>query len=34
MNADVARLCDAGEIERIVCEELAPAADAVEGLLS
>ena len=34
MNADVARLCDAGEIERIVCEELAPAADALEGLLS
>ena len=34
MNADVARLCDAGEIERIVCEELTPAADAVEGLLS
>lgn len=33
MNADVARLCDSGEIERIVCEELDPAADAVEKLL-
>lgn len=33
MNADVARLCDSGEIEKIVCDELAPAADAVEKLL-
>lgn len=33
MNADIARLCDAGEIERVVCEELAGAADAVEMLL-
>ncbi|MGI6265118.1 MAG: P-loop NTPase [Acutalibacteraceae bacterium] len=33
MNADIARLCDTGEIERVVCEELEPAADAVENLL-
>ena len=33
MNADVAALCDKGEIERIVCDELENAADAVEKLL-
>ena len=33
MNPDVARLCDEGEIERVVCEEMEPAADAVERLL-
>lgn len=33
MNSDVARLCDSGEIEKIVCDELASAADAVEALL-
>ena len=33
MNASIAQLCDQGEIERVVCEELAPAADAVEALL-
>jgi Mrp family chromosome partitioning ATPase len=33
MNADIARLCDAGEIERVVCDELNGAADAVEELL-
>jgi fructose/tagatose bisphosphate aldolase len=33
MDAQIAALCDAGEIERVVCDELAPAADAVEALL-
>lgn len=33
MNGDVARLCDEGEIERVVCDEMEPAADAVEALL-
>lgn len=33
MNPDVARLCDEGEIERVVCEEMDPAADAVDRLL-
>lgn len=33
MNADIARLCDSGEIERVVCEEMDPAVDAVEQLL-
>lgn len=33
MDASIAALCDAGEIERVVCDELAPAADAVEALL-
>ena len=33
VNADVAALCDRGEIERIVCEELDGAVDAVEALL-
>ena len=33
MDAEVARLCDAGEIERVVCEALEPAADAVEVML-
>lgn len=33
MNADIARLCDAGEIERVVCEELDPAANRIEKLL-
>lgn len=33
MNTDVAALCDKGEIERIVCDELESAVDAVEKLL-
>ena len=33
LNADIARLCDSGEIERVVCEEMDGAADAVEALL-
>ena len=33
MNGDVASLCDSGEIERIVCDEMEGAADAVEKLL-
>ena len=33
MDEQVARLCDSGEIERVICEELDGAADAVEGLL-
>lgn len=33
LNADIARLCDSGEIERVVCEEMEPAAACVEGLL-
>lgn len=33
INADIARLCDEGEIERVVCDEIAPAVDAVEALL-
>lgn len=33
MDAKVASLCDSGEIERVVCEELDTAADAVETLL-
>lgn len=33
MDAEIARLCDSGEIERAVCDEIAPAADAVETLL-
>ena len=33
LNADIARLCDSGEIERVVCEEMDPAVDAVEQLL-
>ena len=33
MNADIARLCDSGEIERVVCDELEPAVDAMEALL-
>ena len=33
MDANIAALCDSGEIERVVCDELAPAADAVEALL-
>jgi Mrp family chromosome partitioning ATPase len=34
MDAEIARLCDAGEIERVVCEEIASAVDAVEALLA
>ena len=34
MNADVAALCDKGEIERVVCNELTPAVDAIEVLLT
>ncbi len=34
MDAAVAALCDSGEIERVVCNELSGAADAVEGLLT
>ncbi|MBQ4618249.1 MAG: Mrp/NBP35 family ATP-binding protein [Clostridia bacterium] len=33
MDAKVAALCDSGEIERVLCEELDGAADAVEALL-
>lgn len=33
MDAEIARLCDSGEIERAVCDEIAPAVDAVENLL-
>lgn len=33
MDATIARLCDEGEIERAVCDEIAPAVDAVEALL-
>lgn len=33
MDAAIATLCDSGEIERVVCEELHPAVDAVEALL-
>lgn len=33
INPDIARLCDAGEIERVVCQELEPAVAALEGLL-
>ncbi len=33
MDAQVSRLCDEGEIERVVCDEIAPAVDAVEALL-
>ncbi len=33
MDASIAALCDSGEIERVVCEELTPAVDAVEALL-
>ncbi len=33
MDAKVASLCDSGEIERVLCEELDGAADAVEALL-
>lgn len=33
MDAQVARLCDEGEIERAVCDEISPAVDAVEVLL-
>ena len=33
MDAEIAKLCDSGEIERVVCDELSPAADAVEALL-
>ncbi len=29
----VSALCDSGEIERVVCDEIAPAVDAVEALL-
>jgi len=34
VNAEIARLCDEGEIERVVIDELDGAADAVEALLS
>lgn len=33
MNGDIAFLSDNGEIERVVCEEINPAVDAVEALL-
>ena len=33
MDASIAALCDSGEIERVVCDELSPAVDAVESLL-
>lgn len=33
MDAAVAALCDSGEIERVVCDALSPAVDALEQLL-
>lgn len=33
MDSHVATLCDSGEIERVLCDELAPAVDVVENLL-
>ncbi len=33
MDANISRLCDEGEIERAVCDEIDPAVDAVEALL-
>ena len=33
INPAVSTLCDSGEIERVVCDEIAPAVDAVEALL-
>ena len=33
IDTAVSRLCDEGEIERVVCDEIAPAVDAVEALL-
>ncbi len=33
IDASVSHLCDSGDIERVVCEEIAPAVDAVEALL-
>ena len=33
IDANISRLCDEGEIERAVCDEIAPAVDAVEALL-
>lgn len=33
IDPEVARLCDAGEIERVVCDEIAPATDAVAALI-
>ncbi len=33
IDPKVAELCDSGEIERVLCEELDPAVDAVEALL-
>lgn len=33
LDAGIAALCDSGEIERVVCDELTPAVDAVEALL-
>ena len=33
LDAGIASLCDSGEIERVVCDEIAPAVDAVENLL-
>lgn len=33
MDGQIARLCDLGEIERVVCDDLEPAVDTVESLL-
>ncbi len=33
MDAAIAALCDSGDIERVVCDDLVPAADAVETML-
>ncbi len=33
IDSKVAELCDKGEIERVLCEDLEPAVDAVEALL-
>ena len=33
IDPSVSALCDSGDIERVVCDEIAPAVDAVEALL-
>ncbi len=33
IDRTISSLCDSGEIERVVCDEIAPAVDAVEALL-
>lgn len=34
MDSEIARLCDEGEIERVVCDELNTAADTIEEMLN